>query len=57
MKQDGKRNETLILAHTNQDVFSLNQMARAALKSDGLLGDEARFVTARESAFLPPAIA
>ncbi|MFY9294879.1 MAG: Ti-type conjugative transfer relaxase TraA [Methylorubrum rhodinum] len=46
-KPDGKRHETLILAQTNLDVFSLNEKAREALKAEGGLTDEARFVTAR----------
>lgn len=46
-KPDGKRHETLILAQTNLDVFSLNEMARETLKAEGQLTEEARFMTAR----------
>ncbi|WP_066922488.1 Ti-type conjugative transfer relaxase TraA [Methylobacterium sp. CCH5-D2] len=46
-KPDGSASETLILAQTNIDVLALNTMARSALKADGMLADEARFVTAR----------
>ena len=53
-KPDGRRMETLILAHTNQDVFTLNAMARAALKAEGLLAGDARFMTARGERMFAP---
>lgn len=46
-KPDGRPTETLILAQTNQDVFALNALAREALKAEGRLAGEARFMTAR----------
>ena len=46
-KPDGRPTETLILAQTNADVLALNAMARSALKADGMLASEARFVTER----------
>ncbi|MGN7126808.1 Ti-type conjugative transfer relaxase TraA [Methylorubrum thiocyanatum] len=54
IKPDGRRTETLILAQTNQDVFSLNAMARTALKADGALSREARFMTARGERMFAP---
>lgn len=53
-KPDGRVIETLILAQTNVDVLALNAMARSALKSDGLLADEARFMTARGERMFAP---
>ncbi len=53
-KPDGRRTETLILAHTNADTFALNAMAREALKAEGGLLDEARFVTARGERMFAP---
>ena len=53
-KPDGRRMETLILAHTNQDVFTLNAMARAALKAEDLLTGDARFMTARGERLFAP---
>jgi Ti-type conjugative transfer relaxase TraA len=53
-KPDGGTSETLILAQTNADVLALNTMARSALKADGMLADEARFVTARGERMFAP---
>ncbi|TFZ55366.1 hypothetical protein E4V01_22605 [Methylorubrum sp. Q1] len=53
-KPDGRVTETLILAQTNVDVLALNAMARSALKADGLLVDEARFMTARGERMFAP---
>lgn len=53
-KPDGRALETLILAQTNVDVFALNAMARSALKADGMLDGEARFVTARGERMFAP---
>ncbi|MDP4025763.1 Ti-type conjugative transfer relaxase TraA [Methylobacterium sp. NEAU 140] len=53
-KPDGRANETLILAQTNVDVLALNAMARSALKADGMLDGEARFVTARGERMFAP---
>ncbi|MGF3024127.1 Ti-type conjugative transfer relaxase TraA [Methylobacterium aquaticum] len=54
LKPDGRASETLILAQTNVDVLALNAMARSALKADGMLADEARFVTARGERMFAP---
>lgn len=54
LKPDGRATETLILAQTNADVLALNAMARSALKVDGLLTGEARFVTARGERLFAP---
>ncbi|WP_082171539.1 Ti-type conjugative transfer relaxase TraA [Methylobacterium indicum] len=53
-KPDGRASETLILAQTNVDVLALNGMARSALKADGMLAEEARFVTARGERMFAP---
>ena len=54
LKPDGRATETLILAQTNADVLALNAMARSALKADGRLADDARFVTARGERMFAP---
>ena len=54
LKPDGRPSQTLILAHTNVDVLALNTLARSALKDDGLLVDEARFMTARGERMFAP---
>ncbi|WP_053081603.1 Ti-type conjugative transfer relaxase TraA [Methylobacterium aquaticum] len=54
LKPDGRPSQTLILAHTNVDVLALNTLARSALKEDGHLADEARFVTARGERMFAP---
>ncbi len=54
LKPDGRASETLILAQTNVDVLALNAMARSALKADGGLENEARFVTARGERMFAP---
>lgn len=54
LKPDGRPSQTLILAHTNVDVLALNTLARSALKEDGLLVDEARFITARGERMFAP---
>ena len=53
-KPDGRATETLILAQTNADVLALNAMARSVLQADGMLADEARFVTARGERMFAP---
>ncbi|MEN3214054.1 Ti-type conjugative transfer relaxase TraA [Methylorubrum populi] len=53
-KPDGRPSETLILAQTNVDVLALNAMARSALKADGMLSGEARFVTERGERMFAP---
>ena len=53
-KPDGRPTETLILAQTNADVLALNTMARSALKADGMLAGEARFVTERGERMFAP---
>ncbi len=53
-KPDGRASETLILAQTNIDVLALNALARSALKADGMLEDEARFITARGERMFAP---
>jgi Ti-type conjugative transfer relaxase TraA len=53
-RPDGSPSQTLILAHTNVDVLALNTLARAALKDDGLLDNEARFITARGERMFAP---
>lgn len=54
LKPDGRASETLILAQTNVDVLALNALARSALKADGMLADEARFITARGERMFAP---
>ncbi|MBP0617804.1 Ti-type conjugative transfer relaxase TraA [Jiella mangrovi] len=39
--------DTVMLAHTNKDVFALNQMAREAIKQDGGLTEDHSFITKR----------
>jgi Ti-type conjugative transfer relaxase TraA len=41
------RGSSLVLAHTNKDVYELNQGIREGLKAAGELGDGERFMTAR----------
>ncbi|SFG79044.1 Ti-type conjugative transfer relaxase TraA [Methylobacterium gossipiicola] len=53
-KPDGRATETLILAQTNADVLALNTMARSALKADGMLTGEARFLTERGERMFAP---
>ncbi|MCF4130122.1 Ti-type conjugative transfer relaxase TraA [Methylobacterium sp. SyP6R] len=53
-KPDGRASETLILAQTNVDVLALNALARSALKADGMLAEEARFITARGERMFAP---
>ncbi|RVU18439.1 Ti-type conjugative transfer relaxase TraA [Methylobacterium oryzihabitans] len=54
LKPDGRPAETLILAQTNVDVLDLNALARSALKADGMLENEARFITARGERMFAP---
>lgn len=54
LEPDGRATETLILAQTNVDVLALNAMARLALKADGMLDGETRFVTARGERMFAP---
>lgn len=55
LEPDGRASKTLILAQTNVDVLALNALARSALKVDGMLADEARFITARGERMFAPA--
>src|SRR4051812_20412684 len=47
MEDRAQGGSTLILAHTNADVYALNEGARARLKALGDLGRECAFLTAR----------